>query len=154
MELTLLPPLKRIGVRLAEGIDMTLLVLILILSMLGLAALFSATYETPARVLNQLMNLGFAFAAMWLVAQVPPQTLMRFAVPAYAIGIVLLIAVALFGDVINGARRWLHVGLTRFQPSEMMKLALPLMLAWYFHKNVDHAAAQFVWMRDARRSAG
>jgi rod shape determining protein RodA len=135
MELALLPPLRRIGLRLAEGIDSTLLVLILILSMLGLAALFSATYETPARLLNQLMNLGFAFAAMWLVAQVPPQTLMRFAVPAYAIGIVLLIAVALFGDVINGARRWLHVGLTRFQPSEMMKLALPLMLAWYFHKN-------------------
>jgi rod shape determining protein RodA len=135
MELALLPPLRRIGLRLAEGIDSTLLVLILILSMLGLAALFSATYETPVRVLSQLVNLGVALAAMWLVAQVAPQTLMRFAVPAYAIGIVLLIAVALFGDVANGARRWLHVGVTRFQPSEMMKLALPLMLAWYFHKN-------------------
>jgi rod shape determining protein RodA len=81
------------------------------------------------------MNLGVALAAMWLVAQVAPQTLMRFAVPAYAIGIALLVAVALFGDVAGGARRWLHVGVTRFQPSEMMKLALPLMLAWYFHKN-------------------
>jgi rod shape determining protein RodA len=72
---------------------------------------------------------------MWIVAQVPPQTMMRFAVPAYAVGLALLIAVALAGDVVNGARRWLHVGVTRFQPSEMMKLALPLMLAWYFHKN-------------------
>jgi rod shape determining protein RodA len=72
---------------------------------------------------------------MWLVAQVPPQTMMRFAVPAYVIGLAFLVAVALFGDVANGARRWLHVGVTRFQPSEMMKLALPLMLAWYFHKH-------------------
>jgi rod shape determining protein RodA len=59
---------------------------------------------------------------------------MRFAVPAYVIGIAFLIAVALFGDVVNGARRWLHVGVTRFQPSEMMKIAVPMMLAWYFHR--------------------
>jgi rod shape determining protein RodA len=59
---------------------------------------------------------------------------MRFAVPAYVVGLAFLVAVALFGDVVNGARRWLHVGVTRFQPSEMMKLALPLMLAWYFHR--------------------
>ena len=71
---------------------------------------------------------------MWIVAQIPPQTLMRFAVPAYVVGLAFLVAVALFGDVVNGARRWLHVGVTRFQPSEMMKLALPLMLAWYFHR--------------------
>jgi len=60
---------------------------------------------------------------------------MRFAVPTYLVGVALLVAVALAGDVVNGARRWLHVGVARFQPSEMMKLALPLMLAWYFHKN-------------------
>jgi rod shape determining protein RodA len=127
--------LRRVGVRLTEGIDSTLLVLILTLSMLGLAALFSATFENPSRVLSQVMNLGVALVAMWIVAQVPPQTMMRFAVPAYLIGLAFLIAVALFGDVVNGARRWLHVGVTRFQPSEMMKLALPLMLAWYFHKH-------------------
>jgi rod shape determining protein RodA len=127
-------PLRRIGLRLAEGIDSTLLVLLLSLSMLGLAALFSASYDTPARVASQLGNLAVALVAMWLVAQVPPQTMMRFAVPAYVIGLALLVAVAAFGDVVNGARRWLHVGVTRFQPSEMMKLALPLMLAWYFHR--------------------
>ena len=103
--------------------------------MLGLLALFSASYEQPARVVSQVMNLAVAIGAMWLVAQVAPQTMMRFAVPAYVIGLAFLIAVALFGDVVNGARRWLHVGVTRFQPSEMMKLALPLMLAWYFHKH-------------------
>ena len=128
-------PLRRIVWRLAEGIDSTLLMIILSLSMLGLAALFSASYENPARVANQLANLAVALTAMWIVAQVPPQTMMRFALPAYAIGLALLIAVALAGDVVNGARRWLHVGVTRFQPSEMMKLALPLMLAWYFHRN-------------------
>ena len=134
MELARLP-LRRIGLRLAEGIDSTLLVLMLALSMLGLLALFSASYEQPARVASQLANLAVALIAMWLVAQVHPQTMMRFAVPAYVIGLAFLVAVALFGDVVNGARRWLHVGVTRFQPSEMMKLALPLMLAWYFHKH-------------------
>ena len=128
-------PVRRIGERLFEGIDGTLLVLLLTLSMLGLAALFSATFESPSRVIAQLVNLGVALVAMWLVAQVSPQTMMRFAVPAYVAGIALLIAVALVGDIVNGARRWLHVGVTRFQPSEMMKLALPLMLAWYFHKH-------------------
>jgi rod shape determining protein RodA len=127
-------PLQRIVLRVTEGIDSTLLVLIVALSMLGLAALFSASYESPGRVLNQLAHLSLALGAMWVAAQIAPQTLMRFAVPAYVIGIALLIAVALFGDVVNGARRWLNIGVARFQPSEMMKLALPLMLAWYFHR--------------------
>jgi rod shape determining protein RodA len=128
-------PLRRIVWRLTEGIDSTLLVMLLTLSMVGVAVLFSASYDNPARVVSQLMNLAVALTAMWVIAQVPPQTMMRFAVPAYVIGLALLVAVALTGEVVNGARRWLHVGVTRFQPSEMMKLALPLMLAWYFHKN-------------------
>jgi rod shape determining protein RodA len=126
---------RRIGARLTEGIDGPLLVLTMALSLLGLAALFSASYDTPSRVVAQVANLGVAFVAMWVLAQIPPQTLMRFAVPAYAIGLALLLAVAVAGDVVNGARRWLHVGVTRFQPSEMMKLAVPMMLAWYFHKH-------------------
>ncbi len=127
-------PWQRIAARVVEGIDSTLLVIILALSMLGFAALFSASNDVPGRVVNQLVSLSIALVAMWLVAQIPPQTLMRFAVPAYVVGLAFLVAVALFGDVVNGARRWLHVGVTRFQPSEMMKLALPLMLAWYFHR--------------------
>src|SRR5207244_11820995 len=89
---------------------------------------------SPGRGVNQRVSLCVALVAMWIVAQVPPQTLMRFALPAYVIGLVLLLAVALAGDVVNGARRWLHIGVTRFQPSEMMKLAVPMMLAWYFHR--------------------
>jgi len=127
-------PWQRIAARVVEGIDSTLLIIIFALSMLGFAALFSASNDVPGRVVNQLVSLSVALVAMWIVAQIPPQTLMRFAVPAYVVGLAFLVAVALFGDVVNGARRWLHVGVTRFQPSEMMKLALPLMLAWYFHR--------------------
>jgi rod shape determining protein RodA len=134
MELAPFSP-RRILQRLATGIDGTLLSLSLLLVALGLATLFSASFEQPARVSAQVANLAVALAAMWVMARIPPQTLMRFAVPAYLVGVALLVAVALAGDVVNGARRWLHVGVTRFQPSEMMKLAVPLMLAWYFHKN-------------------
>ena len=134
MELAQLAP-RRLGARLVQGIDGPLFGLSMALVALGLATLFSASYEIPGRVTAQAANLAVALVAMWVVAQVPPQTLMRFAVPAYALGIALLIAVALAGDIVNGARRWLHVGVARFQPSEMMKLALPMMLAWYFHKN-------------------
>ncbi len=134
LELSTFSP-RRAAARLGEGIDGTLLAIVLALVAVGLATLYSASYDNPGRVTGQLANLAVALVAMWLAARVPPQLLMRFALPAYALGLGLLVAVALFGDVVNGARRWLHVGVTRFQPAEMMKLALPLMLAWYFHKN-------------------
>ena len=117
MELARLP-VRRIVWRIAEGIDATLLVIILTLTMLGMAALFSASYDNPGRVASQLANVVLAITAMWMVAQVPPQTMMRFALPAFLVGVAFLVAVALFGDVVNGARRWLHVGVTRFQPSD------------------------------------
>ena len=134
LELAALSP-RRLAARLGAGIDGPLLTLSLLLVAIGIATLFSASYEQPARVTAQVANLAVALVAMWLVAQIPPQTLMRFAVPAYCVGLALLVGVALAGEVVNGARRWLHVGVLRFQPSEMMKLALPMMLAWYFHKN-------------------
>ncbi len=134
MELAQLSP-RRVAARLAEGLDGTLLALTLALVIIGLAALYSASLDQPGRLRAQLANVALALVAMWLAARVPPQTLMRFALPAYVAGIALLVAVALFGDVAHGARRWLHLGVTRFQPSEVMKLALPLMLAWYFHRN-------------------
>ena len=126
---------RRLALRFTDSIDGPLFTLAAMLVAIGLATLYSASYEYPARLTAQGANLVVAFAAMWLLAQVPPQTLMRFAVPVYFTGLMLLVAVALFGDVVNGARRWLHVGVTRFQPSEMMKLAVPMMLAWYFHKH-------------------
>src|SRR5690606_2332388 len=70
-------------------------------------------------------------------ANIPPHVLMRFALPLYLVGLGLLICVALFGEVVNGARRWLDLGFIRIQPSELMKIAAPLVLAWYFDR---HAA--------------
>ena len=126
---------RRVMARLSAGIDGTLITIAGALVALGLATLYSASYDLPARVTGQAMNILVAFGLMWLIAQIPPQTLMRLAAPAYIAGVLLLVAVALFGDVVNGARRWLHVGVTRFQPSEMMKIAMPLMLAWWFHRH-------------------
>jgi rod shape determining protein RodA len=127
-------PLRRLRARLFAGIDPPLFALALTLSLLGLGVLYSASYENASRVASQFANLAVALGAMWAVAQVPPQTLARLALPAYVVGLVLLVAVALGGEVVNGARRWLNLGLMRFQPSEMMKIAMPMMLAWYFHR--------------------
>ena len=146
-------PWQRIAARVVEGIDPPLLMIILALSMLGFAALFSASYEIPGAWRTRSCTSSLALCAMWVTAQIAPQTLMRFAVPAYVLGIAFLVAVALFGDVVNGARRWLHVGVTRFQPSEMMKIAVPLMLAWYFHRREADACgcATSPWRRSCSR---
>ena len=122
------------GTRLTANLDGTLVLLAVLILSVGLFTLYSAAYDSPGRLNAQIVNIAVAFAAMWIAAQIPPQTLMRFAVPIYVVGLCLLVAVALFGEVVNGARRWLHVGVLRFQPSEMMKIAMPLMLAWYFQK--------------------
>ncbi len=120
--------------RFTDKIDGPLFGIALTILMLGMLTLYSASYETPSRINAQVMNIAFAFVVMWVAAQIPPQTLMRLAPPLYILGILLLIAVALFGDIRNGARRWLNLGFTSIQPSEIMKIAMPLMLAWYFHK--------------------
>ena len=129
--------LRRMSASFVDGLDATLIVTSLLLAGVGLATLYSASHEAPGRMTGQLVNFGVAFAAMWVAARISPELLKRAAFPAYAVGVALLVAVALYGDTVNGARRWLHVGVTRFQPSEMMKLALPLMLAWYFARNEE-----------------
>ncbi len=121
--------------RLVEHVDGPLLAIALALMAFGLATVYSATYDANNRALGQLFNMLIGLAAMWAVAQVPPQKMMRFAVPLYVIGVVLLVLVYLVGVKVNGARRWLPIGFTRIQPSEILKIAMPLMLAWYFHKH-------------------
>ncbi len=116
-------------------IDGILLCAILLLMFTGLLVLLSASNGSYVRVSGQLMNMLVALGVMWIFANIPPNFLMRLALPLFVLGCALLIGVALFGDVVNGARRWLHVGVTRIQPSELMKIALPLMLAWYFNRN-------------------
>jgi rod shape determining protein RodA len=126
--------LAKIWERLARPVDSLLMAVALALVGVGLVTLFSATGQNVARVTNQALSLGFALALMWVVASVSPQQLARAALPLYAASVLLLVAVALGGTVVNGARRWLNFGVGRFQPSELMKIALPLMLAWYFQK--------------------
>jgi len=129
------PPFKNVWLRFTDNIDPPLFALAFALLILGLITLTSAAYDTPARISNQAVNILVALAVMWTAAQFQPQTLMRFALPVYVLGLALLLGVALFGDVVNGARRWLNLGVTRIQPSEIMKIAMPLMLAWYFDKH-------------------
>jgi len=126
--------LQRFWARLVGHIDGPLLVIALVLMGFGVATVYSATYDTSNRALGQLLNMLVGLAVMWSVAQLPPQKLMRFAVPLYVLGIILLVLVFLVGVKVNGARRWLPLGFTRIQPSEILKIAMPLMLAWYFHK--------------------
>jgi len=126
--------LRRFHKRLVCNIDGPLLTITLVIMAFGLATIYSATAYASNRTAGQLMNMGVGIVVMWLIAQLPPQKLMRFAVPLYLLGIVLLVLVFVMGVKINGARRWLSLGITRIQPAEILKIATPLMLAWYFHK--------------------
>ena len=106
---------------------------------LGIAVLsslivYSAAFDFPGRFLDHVRNLGIAILIMWVVAHINPSVLQRVAVPLFLLGLLLLIAVAVAGDVSKGARRWLNIGITRIQPSEVMKIAMPMMLAWIVHR--------------------
>ena len=114
--------------------DQALLLILGVLCFIGMLNMWSAGGGFSGRFADQGRNFLVAFGMMWVVARVPPQLILRFAVPLYVLGLVLLLGVAVAGDVTKGARRWLNLGVTRIQPSEIMKIAMPLMLAWYFHK--------------------
>jgi len=126
--------ISRIFAFLGRHIDRHLLAAVVALMLVGLITLYSASGESLARVAQQLVNITFALCTMWLAANIPPHYLQRLALPVYLLGLVLLFGVAGFGEVVNGARRWLHVGVTRIQPSELMKVAVPMALAWYFDR--------------------
>ncbi|MGE0797876.1 MAG: rod shape-determining protein RodA [Lautropia sp.] len=114
--------------------DPALLLVLLLIAAVSCITMYSAAYENPDRLGAHMRNLALSFLVMWFVANLSPTTMMRVAIPLYLTGIALLIGVALFGDISKGARRWLHIGVTRIQPSEVLKIAMPLMLAWYFHR--------------------
>ncbi|MCG1019654.1 MULTISPECIES: rod shape-determining protein RodA [Burkholderiaceae] len=119
--------------RMFAGFDKPLALIVFLLLCVGLLTLYSASMDVPGRVEDQVRNILLTFVLMWAIANVPPQTLMRFAVPAYSFGVALLIAVALFGLTKKGAKRWINVGVV-IQPSEILKIAMPLMLAWYYQR--------------------
>ncbi len=117
--------------------DAPLALIIAALLSVGLVTLYSAGIAIPGKVWDQLRNIAAAILVLWFVANIPPQMMMRLAVPAYVVGVALLVAVALFGVIKGGSRRWLYIG-TQIQPSELMKIAMPLMLAWFFQREQGH----------------
>jgi rod shape determining protein RodA len=112
-------------------LDAVLLLGLIVTSAFGLVVLYSASGQDLGVLARQLIRLGAAFTTMALVAQLPSQWLMRWTPWLYGIGVCLLVAVLAFGDVGKGAQRWLDLIVVRFQPSEMMKLTVPMMVAWY-----------------------
>lgn len=114
-------------------LDGPLLALIAVIAVFGVFVLYSAAGASTAMWTRQLLRLAVAVVVMLVLAQVPARFLRMLAPPAYLAGILMLVAVTLIGDVGKGAQRWLDLGLIRFQPSEIMKLAVPMMCAWYLH---------------------
>lgn len=127
-----------------SGFDGPLLAVVLALAALGMVTMYSVGYDHGTRFVDHGRNMLLAGALMFIVAQVPPQRLMALAVPLYTLGVALLVATALFGITKKGATRWLNVGVV-IQPSELLKLATPLMLAWWFQKCENRQMGQLRW---------
>lgn len=118
--------------KLIAPIDLPLLGIVGLLILVGTGIMGSAS---PERMGAQLLNIATALLVMRVAAQIPPQRLMHLAIPVYVVAVLLLIAVALFGDISKGARRWLNLGVMRVQPSELLKIAMPLLLAAFFQRH-------------------
>ena len=127
------PSLFQRTLPLFEGFDGPLAFAVFLLASAGLLIMYSSGYDHGTRFVDHGRNMLIAGFIMFVVAQIPPQRLMTLAVPLYITGVALLVAVAMFGITKKGARRWLNVGVV-IQPSEILKIAMPLMLAWWFQK--------------------
>lgn len=127
------PSLRQRVAPVFQGLDGPLLLAVGLLAAAGLLIMFSSGYDHGTRFVDHARNMLIAGTIMFGLAQVPPQRLMSLAVPLYSLGVALLVAVALFGITKKGATRWLNVGVV-IQPSEILKIAMPLMLAWWFQK--------------------
>lgn len=115
-------------------IDLPLLIGLLALMAYGLVVIYSAGGEDPALLERQLVRIGLSLGIMFVVAQINPEVLKRWAFPIYIMGIILLLGVHFFGEINKGAQRWLNLGFMEFQPSELIKLAFPITMAWYISK--------------------
>jgi rod shape determining protein RodA len=120
--------------RALAGFDGPLLAALSLLAGIGLVAMYSAGYDHGTRFADHGRNMLLALGVLFFAAQVPPQKLQQLAVPLYAAGVALLVATALFGLTRKGATRWLALGPLVIQPSEILKIAMPIMLAWWFQK--------------------
>ena len=127
------PSLARRLLPVFQGFDGFLAFAVLLLACAGMLTMYSSGYDHGTRFVDHGRNMLLAGFIMFVVAQVPPQRLMVAAVPIYTLGVALLVAVALFGITKKGAQRWINVGVV-IQPSEILKIAMPLMLAWWFQR--------------------
>jgi rod shape determining protein RodA len=116
-----------------QGFDVPLILIAVAMCTIGLVNMYSVGFDNGTRFVDQSRNMMLAGIMLFAVAQVPPQRLMALAVPLYTVGLALLVATAVFGITKKGATRWLNVGLV-IQPSEIMKIAMPLTLAWWFQR--------------------
>ncbi len=131
------PPLWRRALPMFRGFDALLAFAVLLLCAAGLLAMYSSGYDHGTRFVDHGRNMLLAGAILFVVAQVPPQQLMKFAVPVYVVGVLLLLGVEFAGITKKGAQRWINVGVV-IQPSEILKIATPLMLAWWFQRREGH----------------
>ncbi len=120
--------------RVFAGFDGPLLAALLLLAAVGLVAMYSAGYDHGTRFVDHGRNMLLALGVLFVVAQVPPQKLQQLAVPLYTLGLALLVATAIFGITRKGATRWLAIGPLVIQPSEILKIAMPIVLARWFQK--------------------
>lgn len=118
-------------------LDLALLGYIVALVLFGLFILYSASNQNLAIVIKQSIRLVLAFLLLIMLAFIPPHKYKAWTPWIYSFGLILLIAVMLKGKIGKGAQRWLDLGIFRFQPSEIMKLSIPMMAAWYFHKQAQ-----------------
>ena len=118
------------------GYDVPLVLAVGLLAIAGLVTMYSAGHDQGTRFVDHGRNMALAFGVLFLAAQIAPQQLIKLAIPLYVVGLILLVATALPGIGITrkGATRWLYIGLTTIQPSEIMKIAMPLMLARWFQR--------------------
>jgi rod shape determining protein RodA len=115
-------------------LDRQLMVLVTLILATGILVLFSASGGSAERTTSHIINIAIALAVMWIAANIPLHYLARIALPLYLFGLILLIIVEVVGVEAKGAQRWLNLGFMRIQPSEVMKIAVPMMLAWYFDR--------------------
>jgi rod shape determining protein RodA len=133
--------LERLFLRLQKNIDSTLMIFISATLVVGLFTLYSASGRNIILVLNQILYIGLGFILLWVTARIHPKYYEKLALPIYILGLLLLLAIAFIGQSSHGAKRWLNLGAFKMQPSEIMRLAVPIAMAWYLAKreNKRHA---------------
>lgn len=136
---------RRFAFRKLLHFDIVLLVLLIVLALYGLLVLYSAADQSQAVLVSQLQKFALAFFTMFAIAQVPPRFYQRLTPVFYMINVCFLVAVILLGDESKGAQRWIAIpGLPRFQPSEFMKLFMPMMIAWYLADRVLPPKSKYI----------